>query len=244
VLTPALKGFPMTSRLAVVDEGLLVLMCLALDHRADPEGLAAFKTKMISTAEVSLETEGAFDFVVQMRFPTLLSFNDFEKSVAGEFRQFVSAYETSFVCKRYVRPNETEDDCLWVPCCDGHQRVDFRTIVKIKAERDYMRVHARDASWLLHSTIHKLLQVLDGRGFLHIHRSTIVNQAHVQRLIHEQRYWRIVLSDGTVESISQSHAAETIRALAELGSSNGNEPVENSDNSHRNVAATVPMVAH
>jgi hypothetical protein len=235
-IAAVLGGNPVTTRVAVVNDGLQVLMCLALDHRADQDGLAAFKSKMISAAEVSLDTEGAFDFVVQMRFRTLPEFNDFIHSSAGELRQFVTAYETSFVCKRYVRPS-AEEDCLWVPCCDGQQRVDFHAIIKIKAERDYMRVHARDASWLMHTTIHKLLQILVGRGFLHIHRSTIVNQGHVQRLIHEKRHWQIVLSDGTVEPVSKAHTAETIRALAEVGSSSSDPVVESSVGSHRKTPA-------
>jgi DNA-binding LytR/AlgR family response regulator len=208
----------MTSRLAVIDDGLLVLLCLAIDHRADPAGLAAFKSSIISLAEVSLETEGAFDFIVQLRFSSLLEFNETLHAMAADLRQFVTHYETSFVCKRFVRSADGEE-CLWVPCADGRQRVDFSSIIKVTAERDYMRVHARDVSWLLHTTIHKMKQMLDGWGFLHIHRSTIVNRQHVERLLHHHRHWEVLLSDGSVEPVSKSHAADTVRALAEQGSS-------------------------
>ena len=208
----------MTSRLAVIDDGLLVLLCFALDHRADPAGLAAFKARVVAMAEVSMETEGAFDFIVQMRVPSLVEFSETLTGMAADLRQFVTHYETSFVCKRFVRPPEC-DECLWVPCTDGQQRVELASIVKVKAERDYMRIHARDASWLLHTTIHKMKQMLDGWGFLHIHRSTIVNRQHVERLLHHHRHWEVLLSDGSVEPVSKSHAAETVRALAEQGSS-------------------------
>lgn len=215
----------MTSTLAVIDEGLLVLLCFALDHRADPAELTKFKNKMTAMAEVSMEAEGAFDFIVQLRVPSLLDFSESLKSMAADLRQFVAHYETSFVCKRFVRPPDGEE-CLWVPCIDGHQRVEFASIIKVKAERDYMRVHTRDASWLLHTTIHKMHQVLDGWGFLHIHRSTIVNRQHVERILHHHRHWEVVLSDGSVEPVSKSHAADTVRALAALGSSNGAPVVE------------------
>lgn len=215
----------MTSRLSVVDDGLLVLVCLALDHRADPTGLADFKNRMIAIAEVSMETEGAFDFILQIHVRSLLDFSETLDAMAADLRQFVAHYETSFVCKRFVRPRECEE-CLWVPCVDGQQRVDLDSIIKVKAERDYMRVHARDASWLLHTTIHQMWRTLDGRGFLHIHRSTIVNRQHVDRLVHHGRTWEVVLSDGSVEPVSKSHAASTIRALAELGSSKPVPPVE------------------
>lgn len=215
----------MTSRLAVIDDGLLVLLCFALDHRADPVGLAEFKARVMAMAEVSMETEGAFDFVVQLRVPSLLEFSETLKGMAGDLRQFVAHYETSFVCKRFVRPPDC-DECLWVPCIDGHQRVEFASIIKVKAERDYMRVHTRDASWLLHTTIHKMHHMLDGWGFLHIHRSTIVNRQHVERILRHHRHWEVVLSDGSVEPVSKSHAADTVRALAALDSSNGVPVVE------------------
>lgn len=215
----------MTSGLQVIDDGLLVLLCFALDHRADPVGLAAFKNRITSMAEVSMETEGAFDFIVQLRVSSLPDFSETLKDLAPDLRQFVAHYETSFVWKRFVRPDEC-DECLWVPCTDGHQRVEFASIIKVTAERDYMRVHARDASWLVHTTIHKMKQMLDGWGFLHIHRSTIVNRQHVERLLHHRRHWEVMLSDGSVEPISKSHAADTIHALAEPVSSNGAPVVE------------------
>src|SRR5689334_16740210 len=118
------RGDLMESRLAVIDEGLLVLLCFALDHRADPAELTEFKNRMMAMAEVSMETEGAFDFIVQLRVPSLLHFSETLKELAVDLRQFVVHYETSFVCKRFVRPSEC-DECLWVPCTDGRQRVEF-----------------------------------------------------------------------------------------------------------------------
>jgi two-component system, LytTR family, response regulator len=76
----------------------------------------------------------------------------------------------------------------------------------IAAEQNYVRLHAAGTSHLVRGTLAALEERLDPRRFLRIHRSTIVNAAHVREL----RPWshgdyRVVLRDGTELTLSRRY---------------------------------------
>lgn len=76
----------------------------------------------------------------------------------------------------------------------------------IEAEGNYVRLHAGKESFLQRETISSLEARLDGREFLRIHRSTIVNIDRVQEL----RPWFqgdycVILRDGTQLPLSRNY---------------------------------------
>ncbi|AUW57411.1 DNA-binding response regulator [Sphingobium sp. SCG-1] len=74
---------------------------------------------------------------------------------------------------------------FWVPHRSELIRVGTDQIDRIEAERDYMRLHVGDHSYLLHQTISSLEQRLDPAQFIRLHRSHIVRRDHIQRLRHD-----------------------------------------------------------
>ncbi len=74
---------------------------------------------------------------------------------------------------------------FWVPTRSELLRVDAREVSRIDAERDYVRLHVRGASYLLLQTIAGLEAKLDPELFIRIHRSTILRRDQIRGLRHE-----------------------------------------------------------
>jgi two-component system response regulator AlgR len=89
-------------------------------------------------------------------------------------------------------------------------RLESARIDKIVAEGDYARVHSGQDSWLLHATMHALLEKLSSRRFIQLHRSIIVRRDFIDRLVHEGRHWMVRLRDGSCERVARSHVGETL----------------------------------
>ena len=65
---------------------------------------------------------------------------------------------------------------FWVPDHSGLVRIAARDIERVTAERDYMRLHVGQRSWLIHRTIAKLEEELDPALFLRVHRSVMLRR--------------------------------------------------------------------
>ena len=76
----------------------------------------------------------------------------------------------------------------------------------IKAEGNYVRLHAGGSSYLLRETVANMEAQLDPSAFLRIHRSTIVNIDRV-REIHQLFHgdYRVKLADGSQHALSRSY---------------------------------------
>jgi two-component system, LytTR family, response regulator AlgR len=74
---------------------------------------------------------------------------------------------------------------FWVPTRSELLRIDAREVSRIDAERDYVRLHVRGASYLLLQTIAGLEAKLDPALFIRIHRSTILRRDQIKGLRHE-----------------------------------------------------------
>lgn len=74
---------------------------------------------------------------------------------------------------------------FWVPTRSELLRIDAREVSRIDAERDYVRLHVRGASYLLLQTIAGLEAKLDPEMFIRIHRSTILRRDQIRGLRHE-----------------------------------------------------------
>ncbi|HET8623294.1 MAG TPA: LytTR family DNA-binding domain-containing protein, partial [Gemmatimonadales bacterium] len=88
--------------------------------------------------------------------------------------------------------------------------VPVERIDRIEAERNYVRVHAGGASYLVRSSIGSIAERLDPARFLRINRSDIVRLDAVK----EMHPWfhgdyRVVLLDGTTLMWSRRYRAKT-----------------------------------
>ena len=197
-------------------DGFRVVICLAFDRRVSPNEIAAFKAGLWNCKLVDscCELTGRFDFMLEAVISDLDSYKDHLKRIAEPLTRLVSRYESHFVSNRFVRAQENEAaGFLWVPSEDGHKRVDFSAINKITAERDYMRVHTHESSWLVHHTLRQMLHRLGDTNFVLIHRSTIVRWGFIERLVHLKRSWIARLDDGSSERIAKSQISNVLTRL-------------------------------
>lgn len=95
---------------------------------------------------------------------------------------------------------------LWVPYRSELKRIAAADVHRIDAERDYVRLHVGDASYLLLQTIAGLEARLDPDEFIRIHRSTILRRTHISGLRHEgMGVWCAELADGEAVRIGRTY---------------------------------------
>lgn len=105
-------------------------------------------------------------------------------------------------------------DEFWVPWRSEMIRIAAQDIDRIEAERDYMRLHVGQRSFLLHQTITELERRLDPARFIRLHRSAIVRQDFIAKLVHDGLgAWSATLADGTTLRIGRTYLPQ-VKALA------------------------------
>ena len=96
---------------------------------------------------------------------------------------------------------------FWVPELHGLVRIGADRIERITAERDYMRLHVGNRSWLIHRTIAKLEEELDPALFVRVHRSVILRRDTITGLHRDEAgHWNARLPDGAEQRIGRSYA--------------------------------------
>ncbi|EJL35582.1 response regulator of the LytR/AlgR family [Caulobacter sp. AP07] len=104
---------------------------------------------------------------------------------------------------------ETE---LWIDNRGGAQRLLVRDLDWIEAERDYVRLHVGERSYLVRDSIRSLIERLDPACFVRIHRSAVVQRDRVAQLAPRPGGGlTAVLSTGARPPIGRSHAAAVRR---------------------------------
>lgn len=95
---------------------------------------------------------------------------------------------------------------LWVPHRDSLLRLATSEIDRIDAERDYVRLHAGERSYLLLHTIAGLEERLDPARFIRIHRSHILRRDFIAELFHEgMGKWGARTRDGASLRIGRTY---------------------------------------
>ena len=103
---------------------------------------------------------------------------------------------------------------FWVPNRSELIRVGAADVSRIDAERDYVRLHVGDASYLLLQTIAGLEEKLDPEKFIRIHRSTILRRDVIRGLRHEGLgVWCAELADGKELRIGRTYLKQ-VKAMA------------------------------
>lgn len=102
---------------------------------------------------------------------------------------------------------------LWVPNRDALLRLATAEIDRIDAERDYVRLHVAQRSYLLLHTIAGLQERLDPAQFIRVHRSHIVRRDFITELHHEgMGKWCARLRDGASLRIGRTYLPEVKKA--------------------------------
>ena len=105
-------------------------------------------------------------------------------------------------------------DELWVPNRSELLRIAVSEVHRIDAERDYVRLHVGQRSYLMLHTIQRLEDRLDPARFIRLHRSTIVRRDRIQGLRHDGLgVWSAELADGTMLRIGRTYLAKA-KAMA------------------------------
>lgn len=103
---------------------------------------------------------------------------------------------------------------FWVPHRSELVRVAAADIDRIDAERDYVRLHVGQRSYLMLHTIQRLEDRLDPAHFIRLHRSTIVRRSRILGLRHDGLgVWSAELADGTMLRIGRTYLAKA-KAMA------------------------------
>ncbi len=95
---------------------------------------------------------------------------------------------------------------FWVPHRSELLRIEATQVDRIDAERDYVRLHVGDRSYLLLQTIAGLEEKLDPAEFIRIHRSTILRREAIRGLKHEGLgVWAVELENGEALRIGRTY---------------------------------------
>jgi two-component system response regulator AlgR len=103
---------------------------------------------------------------------------------------------------------------FWVPHRSELLRIDAGQVDRIDAERDYVRLHVGERSYLLLQTIAGLEGRLDPNRFLRIHRSAILRRDRIRGLRHEGLgVWSAELDGGEALRIGRTYLRK-VKAMA------------------------------
>ena len=103
---------------------------------------------------------------------------------------------------------------FWVPYRSELLRIAAADVDRIDAERDYVRLHVGDRSYLLLQTVTGLEARLDPQHFIRLHRSTILRRDRITGLRHDGLgVWSAELADGTAVRIGRTYLAKA-KAMA------------------------------
>ena len=103
---------------------------------------------------------------------------------------------------------------FWVPHRSELLRIEASEVHRIDAERDYVRLHVGQSSYLLLQTIAGLEEKLDPERFIRIHRSTILRRDFISGLRHEGLgVWCAELADGEELRIGRTYLKK-VKAMA------------------------------
>lgn len=103
---------------------------------------------------------------------------------------------------------------FWVPYRSELLRVAAADVDRIDAERDYVRLHVGDRSYLLLQTVSGLEARLDPAMFIRLHRSTILRKDRIVGLRHDGLgVWSAELADGSAVRIGRTYLSKA-KAMA------------------------------
>lgn len=164
---------------------------------ADSTPCIGFVTAYPQFATDAFDT-GALDFLCK---PVRLS--RLEKTIARARRTIaerqaladLNALEGQLDDLRKSRETPSEPT-LWIHQRGQMVRIPVESLDWAQAEGEYVRLHVRDQTFLLRSSISALAERLSGAGFIRIHRSTLINQSRLEAVLSSRAGMVAKLLDG------------------------------------------------
>ncbi|GJG87309.1 hypothetical protein tb265_24900 [Gemmatimonadetes bacterium T265] len=105
---------------------------------------------------------------------------------------------------------------LVVPGVAGDVLLDLGAVRWIQADDYYAAVHAGGRRHLVRESLTSLARRLDPAAFVRVHRSAIVNLAHVRQVRARERGGVVVLDDGTRIPVSRRRCEAVARAVRQF----------------------------
>lgn len=103
---------------------------------------------------------------------------------------------------------------FWASDLSGLVRIAARDIERVTAERDYMRLHVGQRSWLIHHSMTALEEGLDPKMFVRLHRSAMVRRDFIAGFSRNASgRWVARLADGTEQPVGRLYS-EKVREIA------------------------------
>lgn len=115
-------------------------------------------------------------------------------------------------------PGPAYYDEFWVLHRGGHVRVQTARLDWVEAERDYVRLHTAEGSYLMRETMAQMEQQLDPATFVRVHRSAFVRRSLIQ-VVRPGTYGKrkLILSNGAEIPVGRTYA-NAVRDLIARGS--------------------------
>jgi DNA-binding LytR/AlgR family response regulator len=108
------------------------------------------------------------------------------------------------------------DACFWVTSRGETFRVAATDIIWIQAERDYVRLHTGQRSFLYHESLASMANRLDPASFVRVHRSAIIHRRHLHSFRRGQfASLTAILEDGTEVRVGRTYERVIRTALKE-----------------------------
>lgn len=103
---------------------------------------------------------------------------------------------------------------FWASDLSGLVRIAARDVDRVSAERDYMRLHVGQRSWLIHHSMTALEEGLDPDTFVRLHRSAIVRKDFISGFSRNPSgRWIARLADGTEQPVGRLYS-DRVRSIA------------------------------
>lgn len=164
---PGGSGFDLLDRLKT--NMPVVIFATAFDHHA----IRAFQANAVDYVTKPIEPARLEAAIARAR--SAVTAKAREEKVA-------ELHETVAALRKALREHESGTIEFWVKSKEDYLRISSDQIIRFQAERDYVRIHARDESYLYHESLTSLEQRLDPAQFVRIHRGAIVRRDCIKRL--------------------------------------------------------------
>lgn len=190
---PGGSGFDVLEKLEC--EPPPVVFVTAFDHHA----LRAFEVNAVDYLTKPLDPD-RFNVALERARITAMSRSQTDR--VAELQEIIGSLKRAL----NSQPKPTQE--FWVKVRSEQIRIAQEKIIRIQAERDYVRIHVADTSYLYHETLAALEQRLNPADFIRIHRSTIVRRNAIARLRQAPfAAWIAVLADGTECRVGRTYSA-------------------------------------
>lgn len=99
------------------------------------------------------------------------------------FFQSVQKAQNLFYSQILLKKDEKENiGSLYIRQLDSFQKINCGDILFVEAMQNYLKLHFRDNTLVIHQTMSSLEDILPKDSFFRIHKSFLINNAHVDKI--------------------------------------------------------------